>query len=56
LVSATDADGELDPKQRSILGNLFRRYDRRLFNDKERKLRFRVQGRGHKRSFIVIVE
>jgi len=53
LVPTTAAEDELDPKQRSALGNLFRRYHRRLFNDGTRRLRFTVEGKGHNRRFYV---
>lgn len=56
LLSTTTADSELDPKNRSIVGNLFRRYARRLFTDGERRLVFKVDGKGHKRVFFISQE
>jgi len=56
VFAASSENSELEPKQRSILGKLFRRYDRRLFRDGERKLRFKVDGKGHNRRFSITKE
>jgi hypothetical protein len=45
------SDGELKPSEKSALGKLFKRYDRRIFAG---CMRFVVEGKGHTRSFRVI--
>jgi hypothetical protein len=46
------AEGDLTPAEKSSLGKLFRRYDRRSFSGRY----FVIEGRGHGRRFYVTVE
>jgi len=47
------SDGELKPSDKSTLGRLLKRYDRRVFAEGRR---FVVDGKGHSRSFRVVSE
>jgi hypothetical protein len=46
------SDGELKPSDKSRLGKLLKRYDRRLFTGCRR---FVIDGKGHSRTFNVVV-
>jgi hypothetical protein len=47
------SDGELKPSDKSTLGKLLKRYDRRVFAEGRR---FVVDGKGHSRTFRVVSE
>jgi len=52
-VIGNDGDGDLKPSDKSTLGKLLKRYDRRCFSG---GMRFVVDGKGHSRTFRVVSE
>ena len=52
-----DSDGKITSAGKSFFGKLLTRYNERLFKtDEDSRLRFRVEGKGNSRKYIIVVE